>query len=353
VAVAGALLVRTFAGIDTRATWQAVADAGRWAPLALLPFVLGMTLDATGIGILLRTLGHSVPLAKLLPIRIATEALHLTAPAGFVVADSAAAALLDARCGVPVSEGAVLAIARKWLVMRAHGAYIMLGAVCGAAVLAGISGRVLGGGWLPWAVGASGLVPLSLSIAVGSGFRGRPALLRLQTALCRLPWPALRAHVARWRGGAVTVDGHLARIGAARTSTWLAAASFFGAWLVESLETAIVLRLVGGPLDLGFAMGVEVGISLLRSIGNVAPAGLGVQDAGYAVLFEAMGLPAHTAAAFVLLKRGKEIVWIGVGYSLLAVMRRSARNRVISSAPVPAALGRLPRPIGASAEMTP
>ena len=100
-----------------------------------------MTLDAAGIGILLRALGRRVPLARLVTIRIATEALHLTAPAGFLVADSATAALLDTRCGVPVAEGAVIAIARKWLVTRSHAAYILLGAFSGAAALAGVSLR--------------------------------------------------------------------------------------------------------------------------------------------------------------------------------------------------------------------
>src|SRR5579862_6086387 len=123
VASAATLLYRAFAGIDTVATVRAVCQAGRLAPLALLPFAVAMTLDATGIRILLGTLGRSVPLAHLVPIRIATEALHLTAPAGFVVADSAAAKLLEMRFGVPIDEGAVLAVARKWLVMRAHAAY--------------------------------------------------------------------------------------------------------------------------------------------------------------------------------------------------------------------------------------
>jgi hypothetical protein len=324
VLVAGALLLKAFAGIDAGATWRALREAGRWAPLALLPFVLAMTLDAAGIGILLGTLGRRVTLADVLPIRIASEALHLTAPAGFVVADSATAALLDARCGVPVDEGAVIAIARKWLVMRAHAVYLAGGALVGAALLAGVSRRALGGPWLPWAVGASGLAPLTLSLALGAGFRGRPAIVRLQEALGRLPWRGLRARVARWRSGALRTDAKLALVGASRRATWMACASFFGCWLCESVETAIIVRLVGGPLDLIFAMACEVGISMLRSIGNVAPAGLGVQDAGYAVLFEAMGLPPHTTAAFVLLKRAKELVWIGVGYALLAVLRRPA-----------------------------
>jgi glycosyltransferase 2 family protein len=325
VALAAALLLlKAFAGIDAAAAWRAATSAGRWAPLALAPFAVGMAVDATGIGILLRTLGRDVPFARILPIRIASEALHLTAPAGFVVADSATAALLDARCGVPLAEGAVLSIARKWLVTRAHAAYILLGAACGGVALSRVSGRLFGGGWLVWAVAASALAPLSISIALGAGFRGQPALLRLQGALGRLPWRAARERVSRWRCGAVAVDGHLARVGAAHASTRLATASYFAGWLVEALETALILRLVGGPLDLGLAMATEVGVSLVRSIGNVAPAGLGVQDAGYAMLFEAMGLPAPTTAAFVLLKRGKELVWIAVGYALLAAMRRPA-----------------------------
>ncbi len=323
---AGALLLKAFAGIDVAAAFRTAAGAGRWAPIALAPFALAMVLDAAGIRILLQALGRDAPLARLLPIRIATEALHLTAPAGFVVADSATAALLDSRCGIPVSEGAVLAIARKWLVTRSHAAYILLGALGGAAALTGVSTRVLGGHWLPWLVAASALAPLSISVVLGAGFRGQAAIVRMQSALARLPWRAARERVARWRRGAVAVDGHLARIGAASAATRLATLTYFGGWLVEALETAIILRLVGGPLDFRLALAAEVGVSLVRSIGNVAPAGLGVQDAGYAVLFEALGVPASTTAAFVLLKRGKELVWIATGYALLAAMRRPAAD---------------------------
>jgi uncharacterized membrane protein YbhN (UPF0104 family) len=324
---AAALLARAFRAVDLRATLRAVMDVGPSAPLALLPFMVAMVLDAAGIRLILRPLGHSVSLGRLLPIRIATEALHVTAPAGFVVADSATASLLDTQCGVPVGEGAVLAVARKWLVMRAHAAYIALGAVCGATVLTGVSVRFLGGRWLPWAVCGSALIPLSLSLGLGAGFRGRSALARLLAAVGRIPVRGIRQHVSQWRAGALAVDGQLARIGAARSASWLAAAAFFACWLLESLETAVIVRLVGGPLDLAVAMAAEVGISLVRSIGNVAPAGLGVQEASYVTLLPAMGVPMDTAAAFMLLKRGKELAWIAIGYSLLGAMRRSETVR--------------------------
>jgi uncharacterized membrane protein YbhN (UPF0104 family) len=327
-----AFVARALHAIDVGATLRALTEAGPLAPLALAPFLGATALDATGTRLLLTLLGRPLPLARLLPIRIASEALHVTAPAGFVVAESATASLLELHCGVPLAEAGVLAIARKWLVMRAHAAYIVLGAALGAGVLTTVSGRFLGGGWLPWAVCASALVPLTLSLALGTAFRGRPALAPLQAALGRISWPALERRTRGWRAGAVAVDAHLARIGAAHPLTRSAAAAFLASWLFEAAETALILRLVGGPLDLPMAIAAEVSISLVRSIGNVAPAGLGVQEASYLILLPAMGVPSSTVAAFALLKRAKELVWIAVGYSLLATMRRPESTSLVARA---------------------
>jgi uncharacterized membrane protein YbhN (UPF0104 family) len=146
----------------------------------------------------------------------------------------------------------------------------------------------------------------------------------LQAALVKARWTWLRERAIRWSPRAATLDARLARLGSAHRATWLAAGAFFGCWLLESVDTAIVLRLVGAPLDWSFALGAEVGISMVRSIGNIAPAGLGVQDASYATLFQAMGLSPESAAAFVLVKRAKELVWIATGYALLAMLRSVA-----------------------------
>jgi hypothetical protein len=319
----GALVLRAFRGVDWQRTIHAIAAIGPLAPLVFVPFFLAMVVDSLGLRILLGTLGRSVSIARLLPIRIGTEALHVTAPAGFLVADSVTATILDVRYGVPLAEGAMLAVARKWLVMRGHSFYIVLGTAMGATALADVSQRHFGGPWLPWAVGLSALAPMALSIGIGTGFRGRPAFARILSPLGRAQWSKLRERAHRWTEGAVTLDARLARIGSAPRATWAAAAAFFACWLLESVDTAIVLRLVGGPLDWSLAFAAEVAISMVRSVGNMAPVGLGVQDAGYATLFRAMGLSPEGSAAFVLVKRGKELVWIAMGYALLALLRRS------------------------------
>jgi len=124
----------------------------------------------------------------------------------------------------------------------------------------------------------------------------------------------------------------------ARKATWSAAGAFLACWLVEAIDTAIVLRVLGVSLDFAFAMAAEGAISMLRSIGNVMPAGLGVQDAGYATLLPAMGVAPDAAAAFVLVKRGKELLWIAAGYALLAAIRRPSLIRG-GNAPARAPLG--------------
>jgi hypothetical protein len=43
-------------------------------------------------------------------------------------------------------------------------------------------------------------------------------------------------------------------------------------------------------------------------------------------------LPGDASAAFVLLKRGKELVWIAVGYVLLAMLRRPAVQSAVPAA---------------------
>jgi hypothetical protein len=328
VAAAGVVLLRALAGVDLGVTLRAVSRSGPWALVALAPFLVSTAFDAAGMTLLMRALGRVVPFGRMLAIRIATEALHLTVPAGFLVADSTTAVLLQARSGVPLREGAVLAVARKWLVMRAHAIYIGLGALCGWGALSAMSRSHLGGAWLAWAVAGGALVPLGLSVGLGAGFQGGSAVVRVQSALGRIPWEAVRRAAGGWRAGAVEVDGHMASVGTARAVTRTATLAFIGCWLGESLDTAIILRLVGGPFDFALAMGAEVGISLLRSVGNFAPAGLGLQDAGYATMLSGLGIPVDTAAAFVIFKRGKELAWIAFGYALLAALRSPMAMRV-------------------------
>ena len=74
-------------------------------------------------------------------------------------------------------------------------------------------------------------------------------------------------------------------------------------------------------------------MGLLRSVAFFTPAGLGVQDLGYAT---ALGGAPDAVLAFTLLKRCKELFWVAVGYGLLA-LRRSRPARLPVADPTGAA----------------
>jgi uncharacterized membrane protein YbhN (UPF0104 family) len=71
-------------------------------------------------------------------------------------------------------------------------------------------------------------------------------------------------------------------------------------------------------------MVIEATLILVRAMAVPVPAGLGVQDAGYVLCLRALAVPDATTvgAAFVLLKRGKDLFWILLGFLLLGVGRR-------------------------------
>jgi uncharacterized protein (TIRG00374 family) len=316
--VAAALLARVVAQADPQATWRALTGAGPYVFLSLAPFAIGMTLDAWGQVVLLRALGHRTTLAQLLPVRFASEALHVTVPAGFVAADTATTLMLRDRCDVPVRDGVVASIARKWLVMRSHAGYIAVGAIVGFPALAVVSQKMLGSsGALPWMVLASATVPLALSSAVAAGLLGRSTFSRLHNALMRLPWPWLRRWLDKHHREASSTDSQVLRLRASKSATWRASLAFLGAWCFEALESVLLLRLAGA--DVGFApvFAVEAALSLVRSAVVIAPSGLGVVDLGYATVLPMLGVDAGAAPAFVLLKRAKEIVWVLFGYALV------------------------------------
>jgi len=102
---------------------------------------------------------------------------------------------------------------------------------------------------------------------------------------------------------------------------------FLGGWLLEAVETFLILRLIGVDLDFFTVASFEVALSLLRSLVFVIPAGIGVQDAGYVLFLRALGVPdAVTAgAAFALLKRSKELFWATAGFGLLTLEFGSIR----------------------------
>jgi hypothetical protein len=330
--VAVGILAALMSRADPAATWAAISYAGPLAFTAVIPFGLGLTADACGLLVMVRALGHDTRLRQVLPVRLASEALHISVPAGFVASDTATAMMLQSRCGVPLRDGVLASIGRKWLVMRAHAAYIVVGALAGFHALVVISRSLIGGTSLPWIVAASALIPLSLSAALGAGLLGRSTFARLHAALGRIPSKRLARWLEARRDEAAMTDSQAVRLRTTPGATSRATLAFLVTWTFEALESALLLRLVGVHIDLGAVFAIEAGLSLVRSAVVLAPSGLGVVDLGYATVLPMLGADAGGAPAFVLLKRAKEIAWVLLGYAILAGWRKRGPERVPATA---------------------
>ncbi len=317
--VAGCLVlfVRVLAGADLGAAWARIRAMGPAALLVLLPAPFGLLCDAAAWRRLLAALGQRARLRTLFGIRLVTEAVNNTTPAGAVWSEAAAPVLVSRRCGIAVADAFAASTAKRWSIVRMHGAYVALAVALGATSLAHASTSLLGGRHgLPLLVLASALGLVLFAAGIEwlasrggiaertSGFIGR--------------WSRVRAWIEEHRRHFLLADRQLRRLSEDRRASLAAAARVLLLWLAEGFETWLILHLLGARLDYAAVISFDAALSIVRSAAVFAPAGIGVQDAGYLAALEAYGVPdaAAIGPAFVVVKRAKEAFWIAIGLAM-------------------------------------
>ncbi len=316
--VAVALVAGVFRDVDRARVAALIAGTGAPLLLALLPQAVAFWSETLGWQQLARSLGHRLELLAMLRVRVATEALAQSLPAGVLWCESMKPLLLSRHAGLPVAAGVGVAAGRKLARLWAHAAYLSLAFVLGFATLRRASRGMLGGAGLEWLVLATALALLVACVAMTSGLSSSALAERVHGLLVRLP--VVGARLAARRAGFVETDVHIARVGrlGARALAGPVLACLV-AWCAESVETLIVLRILGVSLDLGDALAIEATVSFARQLLFVVPAGIGVQDAGYVGFLAALRVPGalEIGAAFALVKRGRELVFTTIGLGLL------------------------------------
>lgn len=335
-AVAVAFLVRALVQADLATAAARIGAAGPIVAVIAVPFLVAILLDTAACRILFAVIGRKTKLHELARVRLTAEAVNMSLPGGGVWAETLNPFLLSRSCGIPTSEAVAGMAGKKWLQMRGHGFYILASVVVGFGFLASRSHALIGVAGLPWIVAASAFVPLGLSIAMAASLSKGAMVARVHGLLLKLPSARLRAWLDGRRHHFVATDSLFGRIvGAPRALEAGASALFLAAWVMESVETLVILRVLGAPIGFVEVLSFEAGLSLLRNLAFFAPAGLGVQDLGYMAYLGQLGIPgaASLGAAFVMLKRAKELFWITVGYLLFL----SVRGRPSAVEPLPEA----------------
>ena len=303
---------------------ELVRALGPWLPLLLVPNLLAIVSEAAGWWLSFDRLGGRPRFPRLVSVRVIGDALMLGLPSGSVVSETMQPWLLKRRCGVPTEHGIVATVARKFFVVLSHGLFLGVATILAWPLLERASRSAIGRVGLPALLLATALVLVAVSLLLVTA----TALGQLADRLHR----GLQRAVGRWMGSWLDrnalrfqrTDDALARFFHRPWGLWPSVLLYVLGWFIRSLETLLFLRLVGVDAPLSAAMVMETALILVRALAVPVPAGLGVQDLGYVLSLKALGVPDPTTvgAAFVLLKRGKDLFWVALGYLLLGLGRR-------------------------------
>lgn len=320
VLVAVGVLALVASNVDWPAALRALQRMGARAPLILLPPGLIMAFDAAGWR---NTFEHprSLRFFELWRMRVATEAVNNSLPAGPAIGETLKALILQRRFRMPLTEAAANVVLAKLAIAIAQALFTVAALVLAAPTLQNNSRALFGRDGLEW-------------VAFGIAF----AFLAIMTfglwavAHGRL-FGRILQRVMSWRDGKLShrlerfvpivaradhAFGSIARVPRAQTAR--AIAEFFTGFMCMGLENFLILTLLSSGVSAPEAIAMEAFVALIRIGFFFLPSGLGALEASYYLILRGYGVQdAETlAAAFMVAKRAKELLWIGIGYALLS-----------------------------------
>ena len=95
--------------------------------------------------------------------------------------------------------------------------------------------------------------------------------------------------------------------------------NFLG-WFTGTFEVSYIGKLLGMPIGLAEAWLFEALIQVLRIVTFFIPSSVGAQEGGIVLIFSQFGLPTPMSVTFALIRRLREILWIGLGLLLWSLL---------------------------------
>ena len=96
--------------------------------------------------------------------------------------------------------------------------------------------------------------------------------------------------------------------------------TFFLGWLTEALEVYAILFFLGAPIDIPTALAIDALATVIKGGTSFIPGSVGAQEGGNILLLVTFGFSVLTGILFALVRRFRELVWIGIGLICLATM---------------------------------
>ena len=296
----------------------ALAKLGPWSILIiLLPSLLMYALEAYGWRITLGAEGRLVNFLRLFAMRTAGEAVNLTTPVGFVAGEPLKAHLLKQH-GIDMVSAVASVVTAKTTMTISQIAFMLIGIGLGVWVL---GERV--------SSAEPGIFGLALAVVAGLFFFGTGLVLLVQrrglfTAMLNflhrwhihIPFLDARAHKFQELDQAI-----LNFYSANRRAFVLSTVSCFLGWLAEALEVYVMLLCLGLAVTPAAAIAIAALSVFIKGGTFFIPGSVGAQEGGNVLLLMTFGFSDVDGMAFALLRRLREVVWIGIGLICFAALR--------------------------------
>jgi glycosyltransferase 2 family protein len=294
--------------------YQAATRLGPIALLAILiPSLIMYVIEAYGWKLVLGPSAQAIPFWRLLTIRTAGEVVNMTTPIAYMGGEPLKAYLLK-QYNVPVAEGAASVVIAKTTLTIAEVFYILVGIAVGFLILGTGSSA---GQTITAAVVSVAVLVCSI---VGFVFIQQRGLFASMLSMVKML--GVRISILE------TQEEHLRSIDQTilnfyrhhrRAFSLSIGVCFFG-WLAESLEVFVIIYVLGESANLWSVISIGALAALIKGGTFFIPGSLGAQDAGNLLLLQAFGYSDVTGLTFALLRRFREVVWIGIGLLCLAMV---------------------------------
>ena len=239
---------------------------------------------------------------RLFRTRLAGEAVNYITPSAWIGGEPVKAALLSKRYGVPLTDGIASVVVAKTTFAFSMLLFIILGLWVTAATRP-VSASVVRWVWVVLPT-LSVLLILFLLVQFFQPFR-RSFLL-------------FRRLAPNWFA---RVESKLEQLDHAvgsfyrdfpRSVFWSFGFHFLG-WVAGAIEVYLIFYLLNFPISFATACSIEALWILLKSGAFLIPATIGVSEGILLFLCAGLGIHAVPALALALIRRARELAWVGLG----------------------------------------
>jgi uncharacterized protein (TIRG00374 family) len=279
-----------------------------WWQFVLVCLLYGAVMAVDTLGWRYAFSGTPAPYLRMLAARTAGEAVNVVTALGGVGGEAVKVWLL--RPAVSYEESVPSVVIAKTTITIAQALFLILGLIVAVTMVELEGTLVTAMLWL-----------LVVEILAVGGFFGAQVSGLVGRAGRLLAWSGVIKETAY----AERLDKSLREFYGRQWGRFLASvAAHLAGWLLGVVETVITLWALDLPVTAATATVIEALGSAVRFATFLVPGSVGTLEGANAAAFSALGLGAGAGLTFSLVRRGRQMVWIGVGLLVLVAARLQA-----------------------------